>query len=57
MLYTSGSTGKPKGVVHSTGGDMVAAATSFKYVFDCHSRARGDVFFCTADCGWVTGHT
>lgn len=54
MLYTSGSTGKPKGVVHCTGGYMVYAATTTKYVFDV---SPGDVFWCTADCGWITGHT
>jgi len=54
MLYTSGSTGKPKGVVHCTGGYMVYAATTTKYVFDL---SPGDVFWCTADCGWITGHT
>jgi acetyl-CoA synthetase len=54
MLYTSGSTGKPKGVVHTVGGYMVFAATTFKYVFDYHP---GDVWWCTADIGWVTGHS
>ena len=54
MLYTSGSTGKPKGVVHTTGGYMVYAATTTKYVFDLKP---GDLFWCTADCGWITGHT
>jgi acetyl-CoA synthetase len=54
MLYTSGSTGKPKGVIHTTGGYMVYAGTTFKYVFDYHDR---DIYFCTADCGWITGHT
>jgi acetyl-CoA synthetase len=54
MLYTSGSTGKPKGVVHTTGGYMVTAATTFKYVFDYHPQ---DIYFCTADCGWITGHS
>jgi acetyl-CoA synthetase len=54
MLYTSGSTGKPKGLVHTTGGYMVYAATTFKYVFDYQP---GDVYFCTADIGWITGHT
>lgn len=50
----SGSTGKPKGVVHTTGGYMIYAATTFKYVFH---YLGGDVFFCTADLGWITGHT
>jgi acetyl-CoA synthetase len=54
ILYTSGSTGKPKGVLHTTGGYMVHAASSFKYVFDYHD---GDIFWCTADIGWVTGHS
>ena len=52
LLYTSGSTGKPKGVLHTTGGYMVWAATTFKYTFDYHPK---DVYFCTADIGWVTG--
>jgi len=56
ILYTSGSTGKPKGVLHTTGGYMVGAATTFKYVFNFHPD-QGDVFFCTADCGWITGHS
>jgi acetyl-CoA synthetase len=54
ILYTSGSTGKPKGVVHTTGGYMVFAATTFKYIFDYHD---GDIWWCTADIGWVTGHS
>jgi len=54
MLYTSGSTGKPKGVVHSTGGYMVYSATTFKHAFDYQP---GDVYWCTADCGWITGHS
>mmetsp|Transcript_11868 Transcript_11868/g.27587 ORF Transcript_11868/g.27587 Transcript_11868/m.27587 type:complete len:547 (+) Transcript_11868:115-1755(+) len=54
MLYTSGSTGKPKGVLHTTAGYMIWAATTFKYTFDYHEK---DIFFCTADCGWITGHT
>jgi len=54
MLYTSGSTGKPKGVVHTTAGYMIGAKTTFKYTFD---YLPGDVFWCTADCGWITGHT
>jgi acetyl-CoA synthetase len=54
MLYTSGSTGKPKGVLHTTAGYMVYAATTFKYVFDLKPD---DIFFCTADVGWITGHT
>ncbi|ORC89219.1 acetyl-CoA synthetase [Trypanosoma theileri] len=54
MLYTSGSTGKPKAVVHTTAGYMVFAATTFKYSFDYH---EDDVYFCTADIGWITGHS
>ena len=54
ILYTSGSTGKPKGVVHTTGGYLLHAAMSHKYVFDYHD---GDVYWCTADVGWVTGHS
>ena len=54
ILYTSGSTGKPKGVLHTTGGYMVWAATTFKYIFDYHD---GDIWWCTADIGWITGHT
>ncbi|PZO66409.1 MAG: acetate--CoA ligase [Paracoccus denitrificans] len=54
VLYTSGSTGKPKGVVHTTGGYLTYAAMSFETVFDYR---RGDIFWCTADIGWVTGHT
>ena len=54
ILYTSGSTGKPKGVLHTTGGYMVFAATTFKYIFDYKD---GDTWWCTADIGWITGHT
>ena len=54
ILYTSGSTGKPKGVLHTTGGYLVYAASTFKYVFDYHP---GDIYWCTADVGWVTGHS
>ncbi len=54
ILYTSGSTGKPKGVLHTTGGYMVYAATTFKYVFD---HKPEDIYWCTADIGWVTGHS
>lgn len=54
ILYTSGSTGKPKGVVHTTGGYMVYAGYSFANVFQCQEE---DVFWCTADIGWVTGHS
>ncbi|KAL7648075.1 UNVERIFIED_CONTAM: hypothetical protein RMT77_001692 [Armadillidium vulgare] len=54
MLYTSGSTGKPKGVLHTVGGYMIYTATTFKYTFDYHP---GDVYFCTADIGWITGHS
>ncbi|MEQ9814369.1 MAG: acetate--CoA ligase, partial [Azospirillaceae bacterium] len=54
ILYTSGSTGKPKGVLHTTGGYLVYAAMTHEYVFDYHD---GDVYWCTADVGWVTGHS
>ena len=54
ILYTSGSTGKPKGVLHTTGGYMVYTTTTFKYVFDYQPN---DIFWCTADIGWVTGHS
>ncbi|MGL4861042.1 MAG: acetate--CoA ligase [Enterobacteriaceae bacterium] len=54
ILYTSGSTGKPKGVLHTTGGYLVYVTTTFRYVFDYHP---GEVFWCTADVGWVTGHS
>ncbi|NOI15177.1 acetate--CoA ligase [Vibrio hepatarius] len=54
ILYTSGSTGKPKGVLHTTGGYLVYATMTFKYVFDYQP---GDTFWCTADVGWITGHT
>nr|XP_002740861.2 PREDICTED: acetyl-coenzyme A synthetase, cytoplasmic-like [Saccoglossus kowalevskii] len=54
MLYTSGSTGKPKGVLHTTAGYMLYTATTFKYTFDYHP---GDVYHCTADIGWITGHS
>ena len=55
ILYTSGSTGKPKGVVHSTAGYLLWSALTHKYVFDVHEG--DDVYFCTADIGWVTGHS
>ena len=54
ILYTSGSTGKPKGVLHTTGGYLVYCAITMKYVFDIKDE---DTFWCTADCGWVTGHS
>ncbi len=54
ILYTSGSTGKPKGVLHTTGGYILYAAITHKYIFDYHD---GDVYWCTADVGWVTGHS
>ena len=54
ILYTSGSTGKPKGVLHTTGGYLTYVATTFNYVFDYRP---GDIYWCTADIGWVTGHS
>ena len=54
ILYTSGSTGKPKGVLHTSGGYLVFAAMTHQYVFDYHD---GDIYWCTADVGWVTGHS
>jgi acetyl-CoA synthetase len=54
VLYTSGSTGKPKGVLHTTGGYLVFASMTHQYVFDYHD---GDIYWCTADVGWVTGHS
>ncbi len=54
ILYTSGSTGKPKGVLHTTGGYPMYAAFTHQYVFDYHD---GDIYWCTADVGWVTGHS
>ena len=54
ILYTSGSTGKPKGVLHTTGGYLLFASMTHKYIFDYH---EDDIYWCTADIGWVTGHT
>ncbi len=54
ILYTSGSTGKPKGVLHTTGGYLVYASMTHQYVFDCHGD---EIYWCTADVGWVTGHS
>ena len=54
ILYTSGSTGKPKGVLHTSGGYILYAAMTHKYVFDYHD---GDIYWCTADAGWITGHS
>lgn len=53
-LYTSGSTGKPKGIIHTTGGYLVYAATTHRYIFDVH---EDDIYACVADVGWITGHT
>jgi acetyl-CoA synthetase len=54
ILYTSGSTGKPKGVLHTTAGYLVYTSMTHQYVFDYHD---GDIYWCTADIGWVTGHS
>ncbi len=54
ILYTSGSTGKPKGVLHTTAGYLLYAMTTHRYVFDYHD---GDIYWCTADIGWITGHS
>lgn len=54
ILYTSGSTGKPKGVMHTTGGYLLQSAMTHKYIFDYHD---GDIYWCTADVGWITGHS
>lgn len=54
ILYTSGSTGKPKGVMHTTGGYMVYTTTTFRYIFNYQ---EGDIYWCTADIGWITGHS
>ena len=54
ILYTSGSTGKPKGVLHTTGGYMVYASMTHQYIFD---YKKNDIYWCSADIGWVTGHS
>lgn len=54
LLYTSGSTGAPKGILHTTGGYLLGAALTVKYIFDYHEN---DIFACMADIGWITGHT
>ena len=54
LLYTSGTTGKPKGIAHTTGGYMTQVAATHRMIFDIHDD---DVFWCAADCGWVTGHS
>ena len=54
LLYTSGTTGKPKGIAHTTGGYLTQVAATHRMIFDIHDD---DVFWCAADCGWVTGHS
>ena len=57
ILYTSGSTGKPKGIMHTTGGYMVYTYLTSKYTFDLHEEDSSEVYWCTADIGWITGHS